>query len=271
VEELLKTNPDVQINAAVVDLATIIVGFNLENPKFQDERVRQAISLGMDRDQIIDIRWGRGLGKTLDSVPWGFLFDTEPRTEQLGPWSRYDPAEAKKLLAAAGAERLSFTMLYSSTYAGSEELTTIYAEQLKQIGVNVQPQNAEYNEFISQWTGKNVREAAHGWTSASSDANQYFYNEVFSKSVQNRWKINDPQIDEWAVKQRGEMDAQARRGLHRQISERIHQRVYRIPSQTGQTFNVYQPWLRGVRFGGTRFTNGAFDWGQHLHRAWIDK
>ena len=85
----------------------------LSNPKFQDDRVRQAISLAIDSDLIIDVVYD-GWAKAMPLHPWGFVFDEEPTVESglLGNWMRHDPGEAKKLLAAAGASNLSFDSIY---------------------------------------------------------------------------------------------------------------------------------------------------------------
>ena len=82
---------------------SVIAHQNMNNPKWQDERVRQAMALGLDRKRFIDLVF-QGYGTPFVRVlPWGFLFDKAPTVQaELGPWERYAPDEAKKLLQAAG-------------------------------------------------------------------------------------------------------------------------------------------------------------------------
>jgi hypothetical protein len=42
---------------------------------------------------------------------------------------------------------------------------------------------------------------------------------------------------------------------------------------SGITFEVYQPWMRGVRFTGSAPGDNSYyySWGDHVHTAWLDK
>jgi ABC-type transport system substrate-binding protein len=80
--------------------------FQYKNPVFQDIRVRQAISLGIDRQKV----WEGGLEKT--GLPGGgpvALYYTgqaenPPPVEDYGANAMYDPERAKQLLREAGLE-----------------------------------------------------------------------------------------------------------------------------------------------------------------------
>ena len=54
-DQIPETNPDVQINLVPVTYNVFTLGMNLTLPKYQDERVRRAMSLAIDRDLIIDV------------------------------------------------------------------------------------------------------------------------------------------------------------------------------------------------------------------------
>jgi peptide/nickel transport system substrate-binding protein len=102
---------------------------NLEpETPFKDERVRQAVSLSIDRDLVIDVfdnvdklkkeglpletRWNSALPAGWDGA-W-----LDPKAKEFGPNAKYyafDVAEAKKLLAAAGyANGFDFDFHYTS-------------------------------------------------------------------------------------------------------------------------------------------------------------
>ena len=95
---------------------------------------------------------------------------------------------------------------------------------------------------------------------------------MHSGSGSNRWRLNDPQVDAWAEQQQSELDPEARREIHRAMWDYFLQRMYWPPAPSGFTFEVYQPWVRNLRFGGVSYTNGSYyDWGHQAAGAWLDK
>ncbi|HYK74424.1 MAG TPA: oligopeptide ABC transporter substrate-binding protein [Pseudoneobacillus sp.] len=71
----------------------------MDNPKFQDKRVRQALAYALDRQAFVDA-FRNGLGKPLNvpfpSVSWAKIDDSEINTYD------FDPEKAKSLLDEAG-------------------------------------------------------------------------------------------------------------------------------------------------------------------------
>ena len=272
---LLETNPDIQVNLALVVNGGIPFGLNLSHPKFQDERIRQALTLAMDTDFMEDVVYDN-LAKTLPLQPWTFVLDDEPQKGDpaLGPWfGRYEPAEAMKLLAAAGAADLKIDGIYYRYGDYLTSLTDITTEQLRQVGVELNALSVDYTEFNSQWVGAKLPEATtSGWLTVGFDADNFFFNAVHSESPGNRWRLNDPQVDEWAEQQSAELDPDARKEIHRRMWDYFLQKMYWPPVPSALGLQVYQPWLRGIRFGGVLGTNSSYyDWGDQVPWAWIDK
>ncbi len=140
---------------------TWMIYTNRASKELGDPRVRQALSLGMDRDLLLKSAYF-GMG----SKPRGFLPDgywAEPSDKvQLD----YDVAEAKKLIAEAGAEGLTFDMLLYAD-ATSTRVGEILKEQWAEIGVTVNLLPREVNQansdyfndkktpaFFAAWTGR---------------------------------------------------------------------------------------------------------------------
>ncbi len=272
--KLLETNPDIQVNLTVVVNGGIPFGMNLSHPKFQDERIRQAMTLAMDTDFMEEVVYDN-LAKTLPLHPWPFVLDQEPQKGDpaLGPWfSRYDPEEAKKLLAAAGADELAIDGIYYRYADYFAEITEITTEQFRQVGIGLDSRSVDYTEFNSSWVPAKLEEATtSGWLTVGFDGDNYFYNSVHSASPGNRWQLNDPQVDAWAEAQQTELDPDARKEIHRQMWDYFLQKMFWPPVPSGLGLQIYQPWLRGIRFGGLFGTNSSYyDWGDQVHAAWID-
>ena len=81
--------------------------FQMNNPVFQDVRVRRAISLAFDRDEH-DLADNAGDNQAPGGafsnppMPWAFLFDEYPDASANGEFYRFDPARARQLMQAAG-------------------------------------------------------------------------------------------------------------------------------------------------------------------------
>ena len=274
VEALLDSNPDVQIRQNPVTQSTFTFTFNLENPKWQDERVRQALSLGMDRETMVQVLYD-GFGKALPIIPWFMVHDQEPTFESggLGPWWQFNQDEARKLLQAAGAEDLTFDMtFYNYSDVGNSRPNEILIDLYRQIGVNMNADRVDYTEFNSQLIGRTAEDMLDGWQSPGFAPDNFFFNQVHSESPGNRHRINDPDIDGWAEKQQVELDPEVRKEYHRRIWDRVLDKAYRVEKPTGASFEQYQPWVRGIQFGGVLGTNSYYyEWGQQIAKAWLDK
>ncbi len=111
------------------------VGFNLERPLFADLRVRRAIAVAMDRQQMLDlVLFGRGRvaeAPISSGIPWAHL----PGALAAHP---FDAALANRLLDEAGrprgpnGERFSIDMFMYATFTRYAELMR---QQLAHVGI----------------------------------------------------------------------------------------------------------------------------------------
>jgi peptide/nickel transport system substrate-binding protein len=274
VKALESTNPDIQVTMGVAN-SGVAFAFNLANPKFQDERLRQGISLAIDRDLMIQIIT-EGFGKYAATIPWTFIFDEQPTADSglFGPWVRYDPAEGRRLLDAAGASGLTMDNIYYAYSESAEKWTQILVDQFREIGVTMTGGKADYTEFNSQWINRRLPEvSSYGWQTTGFDADNWFHAQIHSQSGGNRWNINDPQLDEWAEQQQLELDPEARREIWRKIWDRELDKAYRPPMFGIVGFEVYQPWLRGIRWGNIAIGDNSsyYNWGDQVQHGWLDK
>lgn len=109
---------------------------------FQDVRVRQAMKLIADRQQLVDTAQA-GLG-TIGNDLFGKgveFYDNElPQRVQ-------DIDQAKSLLKAAGREGLSVTLNSARAAPGMLESATVFAQQAKRAGVNIKVQTVAADQY----------------------------------------------------------------------------------------------------------------------------
>ncbi|GAA1966955.1 ABC transporter substrate-binding protein [Amycolatopsis minnesotensis] len=122
--------------------AEVVLAFNDARPPFDDVRVRQAVTLAVDRKALLDTAWA-GRGTLIGSM----VPPTDPWYEDLSAAYPFDPAKAKALLAQAGKTDLSLRMrIPNLPYAVSS--AQVIASQLADIGVRV---SIEPLDFPAVW------------------------------------------------------------------------------------------------------------------------
>ncbi len=133
------------------------IGWNLDRPLFQDVRVRQALTLALDRQEIVDtIMEGNATVAHAPVSPLSWAYnDNVPRFD-------YDPERAKQLLAEAGwepgadgilqkdGERLSFTILSNSGNVVRRDIGIIAQQYYSQIGIEVKAEQMEWGAFLEK-------------------------------------------------------------------------------------------------------------------------
>lgn len=270
-ELLLETNPEERITMSDPVGSTFTVALNLTVEKYQDVRVRRALQMAIDRSLIVDLVYD-GLGAGIPMMPWSYLHDGPPATETI-PYYQLDWAEAKKMLAAAGAEGLTIDMLYFNySPSANERQNQIIQQNLAEIGVELTSSSVDYTQFNSAWIPADYPDAADGWAPQGQQADNWWFDHLHSESPANRWHISDSQLDEWAAAQSVEIDTEARAAIWQQIWDRVLDQSFRITKPVGNSLTAYPPHLRGIYWGGALGANSwYYDWGEQIANAWLDK
>ena len=128
---------------------------------FDDVRVRQALSYGVDKQGIIDLAfdgYGHPLGSSMYPA-FGKYFD-----ESLTDYYSYDVAKAKELLAEAGyPDGYSMSITVPSNYQPHMDTAQVIVEQLKEIGVDAAIQPVEWASWLSDvYSGRNFESTVIG-------------------------------------------------------------------------------------------------------------
>ncbi len=141
-------------------LAYVYTGWNPKNPLFKEKKVRQALTMAIDRNSIIqNALFGQGIICTVGFHTWA-------NNPAIKPWP-YDPAKAKEYLNEAGWKPgqdgilhkiisgkdtpFKFTLLICQGWVEAEKMGTIIQQQLKQLGIQMDVQVYEYGTWWSQF------------------------------------------------------------------------------------------------------------------------
>lgn len=197
------------------------LGFNLRLKKFQDPRVRQALSLAIDRQKLIDILFLKH-----GNVCTGpFLPGSKGFNEALKAPKR-NLIQAKALLKAAGydsAHPLQFEIATSNSNAIRPYAAEIMQRQLLEIGVKVTLRVMEWQAFLNTVVApRKFDTVLLGWSlSLTPDPYALWHSESDVPGGFNLVGYHSADTDKLIERMESSTDPEAIAALQRQIFERI--------------------------------------------------
>jgi ABC-type transport system substrate-binding protein len=171
------------------------IGYNLRRPLFQDPRVRRALAMAIDVDQVIEhVLYGEG-----QRVSGPYYVNT-PYYDRDTPLVPYDPEGAKRLLAEAGfrpgkdgilarnGERLAFKLTTNNGNPQRKAIMTVAQDAWRKIGVAVVTQAFEWTVFVEQvLNGQDFDAIVLGWGGGGLDPDIY---QIWHSSQTGPFQLN---------------------------------------------------------------------------------
>jgi ABC-type transport system substrate-binding protein len=165
----LAGNSKVSVDKIVSDSTAFLQINNLSKP-FDNQLVRQALTLAINRDQLAEKAY-QGAATASAYVPPGTSW--APTANKLAN-SQQDIAKAKTLLAQAGYPNgFSTSLMYLSNYdSGTNDLNAAIKSQLAAVGIKVELQPLQ----VAAWGDKLIHaKYALSWNAQSYYSNPYQY------------------------------------------------------------------------------------------------
>ncbi len=208
------------------------VGFNLADPRFSDKRVRLAIDLAINKQELIDGIL-LGLGKIctgpFPQESWAFNSEVPP--------APYDPQKSKALLKEAGwsdqdgdgviekeGHPFEFTLITNQGNDERKMAAEIIQRRLSEVGIRMKIKVIEWSAFISEFVDKRRFDALLlGW-SLGRDPDLY---DIFHSSKTKEGEFNfigykNAEVDRLLEEGRGTFDQEKRK----EIYHRLHALLY---------------------------------------------
>lgn len=152
--DAIASNPNLKVEGMVTPLFHVVI-FQTQNPKMADKRLRQALSMAIDRELLNEALWqGKAVVPSTHTYPqYGDLFMPELKTFE------YNPEKAKELLKEAGynGEPIRFdtdAVYYTNGLLAAQAIKEMWSA----VGVNM---NLNVD---SKWTGSDPEMNARNWS-----------------------------------------------------------------------------------------------------------
>lgn len=209
------------------------IGYNMRKPLFADKRVRRALGMAVNVNEIITyLLYGEGeqiTGPFPKEAPW---------YDQTVVALPYDPAGARRLLEEVGWKSnaegwlekdgniFEFNLITNNGNPQRKNIMTIAQNAWQKIGIKCNIQSFEWAVFLEDFVDKGAFDAiVLGWTTSPLDPDLY---QIFHSSQTNPQQLNfvgyqNPAADELIVRIRQEYDPDQQRALafqlHRLLAE----------------------------------------------------
>ena len=207
------------------------IGWNSQRPIFSDKRVRQAMTMLVDRKTILEkILFGLA---TIINGP--FYVNSPEYDKDIKPYP-YDPKAALVLLKSAGwahsrdedvllkdGKPFEFEFLIPAGRKFSEQLATMLQENLKEIGITMSIRKLEWAVFIQKIEEHNFDACTLGWSLGwETDPYQIWHSSMAVEKGSNFVGFKDAEADKLMEEARKEFDPEKRRKMYYRLQEIIH-------------------------------------------------
>ncbi len=236
---------------------------NNQVPPLNDVRVRQAISLALNRQEIVDTNL-LGLGAVSTHIPPADEYWTLPNPQN-EPKYKQDIEQAKKLLADAGQSNLKLQIKIGpdASYTADSELIQ---SQLKRAGIELEIVKKEQAAWIDDFLKINHDSVMMGYSSYV-DPDGYFYQTMSSDSTSGRTGVKSEKLDTLLKKGRTTVDRKERQQIYFDTQKLIVEEAFELILYAQiAAFEAMKSFVKGyVPLGKT------FGRGPQLRGVWIDK
>ncbi len=207
------------------------IGWNLRKPQFADKRVRQALTMLLNREEILETVY-YGLGKVITGPN---DLNSPEYDKSIKPWP-FDPEAAKALLDEAGwvdsdsdgvrdkdGQPFTFELMFPPGNNELQTMATVYQEELKRAGIEMNIRTIEWAAFIDNVTKREFDAYTMRWAiPPDSDPYQVWHSSQ-TEHGSNYPGYKNPQVDKILEEIRVEFDRQKRIPLFHQFQAILHE------------------------------------------------
>ena len=213
-------------------LNVFYVGFNVDMEPFDDEKVRQAIAMAIDKERIVENFYPAG-----SEPAEQFLPDAIPGAVEGFEGNEHDPEGARALLEEAGFPdgfdvTLSLRDVVRGYLPNPVPVATDLQAQLAEVGVNVTIDVQESGTFIDNANAGNLPFYLLGWSADYPDATN-FLDFHFGAGASPQFGTGFPDIHEVLAEASSLTDQDARNELYAEAAELIAQHSPMVPVAHG--------------------------------------
>ncbi|TXH38977.1 MAG: peptide ABC transporter substrate-binding protein [Rhodospirillaceae bacterium] len=207
--QLVQDNPDIKLDP-IKNGQWYSLQWHWNEPPFNNAKLRQAIAYAIDRNRINAILWnGQATIANGPSAP-GLWWSPSDKPYE------YNPEKAKQLLAEAGIKPGTKITLSDPSNNILRQYDQLVKEQLDAIGLDVQLQPVDYDQYYQLTLDRKINFVPMTWTQRA-DPDGLLHILFHSKGTANSTGYSNPEVDKLLDQARLISDTAKRKELYDQV------------------------------------------------------
>ncbi|HJN86284.1 MAG TPA: peptide ABC transporter substrate-binding protein [Dehalococcoidia bacterium] len=245
---LEKGNPlNSELQQAPPTFSVQYVGMNVNEPPLDDPKVRQALNLAIDKQEIATIVLADQVVPANGILPPGF-----PGFNDALRGYTFDPVRARQLLAESSygddLENMPpITITTPGSFGGSVSLDMEVVLQMweRNLGIRAEFQQTEFATFLKDLHKRRFQMFDIGWIADYPDPENFLDILFYSASSNNHTNYSNPVVDRLLEQARTETDQVARYQLYNRVEQMVIDDAPWIPLwYSGERFVLVKPSVR---------------------------
>lgn len=226
-------------------LGTIWYYFNAQRPPFDDIRVRRAVAMAVDKNEIMR-KTLFGHGEVMDQ----FYTEASPWRLPGVATGEYNPDEARRLLREAGIRGgTPLTLITFNRFNYIKEGAQVFQQQMRQIGLMV-------NLEIMDWGQLTAARKSREWdifglgSAYRMDPHEYYFKELSSESPASGQTYGgwvNPDYDNLIAAARRTEDRAERMSLYADAEKLIHEEAPKVRTISAHNLSAWHKHVRAYR------------------------
>jgi oligopeptide transport system substrate-binding protein len=229
----------------VPELSFYYIGFDTEEPPFDDPDIRRAFSLAIDKEKLISLVFAGIMEPAYGILPPGI-----PGYNEALVGLEYDIAEAKALIADSSYGDVANLPPITLTTAGwggliSSDLESLVFQWRENLGVEVTVRQLDPQAFLYDLREEKDEMFYAGWI-ADYPHPQDFLEILFASGVENNYGgYSNPDFDALLEAAAAETDYEASLALYRQAEQIVVEDAACLPLSFGVNYVLVKPYVHG--------------------------
>lgn len=226
--EELKSYGFLDVNIAPANLYGYCA-FNIKQKKFQDVKVRQALTYGLNRKEIVEGYFGKYadvINIPESKVSWAYT------NENINPYE-FNMDKAKQLLDEAGwkvgadgirekdGEKFKINFTGQADNKLVDALIPIMTQNYKELGINMVSETIDFNALMDKKDKGDFEMYFAAW-GLTGDPDNTIY---ITNGVQNKTGYSNKKVDDLMIKARKELNKDKRKELYKEVYQELNSDV----------------------------------------------